>query len=139
MMDRNTVRDDGKLFAVPMAAGAVIGGGLMVVLDGRGLAHEGKAQSGYRVIGLSDEACDNSTGKDGEVSVMVRRCEAFYFDNDTVNPVTQAMVGKTCYLKNAYTVTARYSPPTPLSAGDSVVAGRVLSVSPDDGVQVLID
>lgn len=132
-MDRNTARNDGKLFAVPMAAGAVIGGGLMVVLDDKGLAHEGKAQTGYRVIGLSDEAYDNSTGKDGEVCAMVRRCEAFYFDNDTANPVTQARVGQTCYLKNAYTVTAT------APAEGSVVAGRVLTVSPDDGVQVLID
>lgn len=133
MMDRNTARNDGKYFAVPMAAGAVIGGGLMVVLDDKGLAHEGKAQTGYRVIGLSDEAYDNSTGGDGEVSALVRRCEAFYFDNDTAAPVTQAMVGKTCWLKNAYTVTAT------APAEGSVEVGRVLTVSPDDGVQVLIE
>ncbi|HAF6280262.1 TPA: hypothetical protein G9F26_004486 [Salmonella enterica] len=132
-MDRNTARNDGKLFAVPMAAGAVIGGGLMVVLDDKGLAHEGKAQTGYRVIGLSDEAFDNSAGKDGEVSALVRRCEAFYFDNDTAAPVTQAMVGKTCWLKNAYTVTAT------APAEGSVEVGRVLTASPDDGVQVLIE
>ncbi|EBE0997745.1 hypothetical protein DC560_19600 [Salmonella enterica] len=133
MMDRNTARNDGKLFAVPMAAGAVIGGGLMVVLDDKGLAHEGQIKAGWHVIGLSDEAYDNSTGKDGEVSALVRRCEAFYFDNDTANPVTQVLVGQTCYLKNAYTVTA--TAPTE----GSVVAGRVLTVSPDDGVQVLIE
>ncbi|EKJ5541448.1 hypothetical protein PJL55_003502 [Salmonella enterica] len=133
MMDRNTARNDGKYFAVPMAAGAVIGGGLMVVLDDRGLAHEGKAQTGYRVIGLSDEAFDNSAGGDGEVSALVRRGEAFYFDNDTAAPVTQVMVGKTCWLKNAYTVTA--TAPTE----GSVEVGRVLTVSPDDGVQVLIE
>ncbi|ENP2198793.1 hypothetical protein ACDA27_002672 [Salmonella enterica] len=133
MMDRNTARNDGKLFAVPMAAGAVIGGGMMVVLDDKGLAHEGQVNTDWRVIGLSDEAYDNSTGQDGEVSALVRRDEAFYFDNDTASPVTQVMVGKTCYLKNAYTVTAT------AQAGGAVVAGRVLSVSPDDGVQVLIE
>ncbi|EDV9532931.1 hypothetical protein ZP60_001512 [Salmonella enterica subsp. enterica] len=133
MMDRNTARNDGKLFVVPMAAGAVIGGGLMVVLDDKGLAHEGKAQTGYRVIGLSDDAYDNSTGGDGEVCALVRRDEAFYFDNDTAAPVTQAMVGKTCWLKNAYTVTAT------APAEGSVEVGRVLTVSPDDGVQVLIE
>lgn len=133
MMDRNTARNDGKLFAVPMAAGAVIGGGLMVVLDDKGLAHEGKAQAGYHVIGLSDEAYDNSAGKDGEVSVLVRRGEAFYFDNDTANPVTQVTVGGACWLKNAYTVTAT------APAEGSVIVGRVLTVSPDDGVQVLIE
>ncbi|EGG3068904.1 hypothetical protein MOR33_003118 [Salmonella enterica] len=132
-MDRNTARNDGKLFAVPIAAGAVIGGGLMVVIDDKGLAHEGKVQAGYRVIGLSDEAYDNSAGKDGEVSALVRRCEAFYFDNDTASPVTQVLVGKTCYLKNACTVTA--TAPTE----GSVEVGRVLTVSPDDGVQVLIE
>lgn len=133
MMDRNTARNDGKLFAVPMAAGAVIGGGMIVVLDDKGLAHEGKALAGYRVIGLSDEAYDNSAGKDGDVSVMVRRREAFYFDNDTANPVTQVLVGNACWLKNAYTVTAT------APAEGSVIAGRVLTVSPDDGVQVLIE
>ncbi|EBP4586596.1 hypothetical protein VH79_26265 [Salmonella enterica] len=133
MMDRNTARNDGKQFAVPVAAGAVIGGGLMVVLDDKGLAHEGQINTGWRVIGLSDEAYDNSTGKDGEISAMVRRGEAFYFDNDPASPVTQVMVGKVCYLKNAYTVTAT------AQAGGSVAAGRVLTVSPEDGVQVLIE
>ncbi|EFS4423065.1 hypothetical protein HXR37_001425 [Salmonella enterica] len=133
MMDRNTARNDGKLFAVPMAAGAVIGGGLMVVLDDKGLAHEGQIKTGWHVIGLSDEAYDNSAGKDGEVCALVRRCEAFYFDNDTANPVTQVLVGNACWLKNAYTVTAT------APAEGSVVAGRVLTVSPDDGVQVLIE
>lgn len=133
MMDRNTARNDGKLFAVPMAAGAVIGGGLMVVLDDKGLAREGKAQTGYHIIGLSDEAYDNSAGKDGEVSALVRRGEAFYFDNDTANPVTQVSVGKACFLKNAYTVTAT------APAEGAVIVGRVLTVSPDDGVQVLIE
>ncbi|EEM2237941.1 hypothetical protein GJX70_02810 [Salmonella enterica] len=132
-MDRNTARNDGKQFAVPMAAGVVIGGGLLVVIDDKGLAHEGQIKTGWYVIGLSDEAADNSAGKDGEVSVMVRRCEAFYFDNDTANPVTQVAVGKACWLKNAYTVTA--SAP----AEGSIIVGRVLTVSPDDGVQVLIE
>lgn len=132
-MDRNTARNDGKQFAVPMAAGEVIGGGLLVVTDDKGLAHEGQVKGGWRVIGLSDEAADNSAGKDGEASVMVRRCEAFYFDNDTADPVTQVKVGQRCYLKNAYTVTA--SAP----GGISVEVGRVLTVSPDDGVQVLIE
>ncbi|EEG6606630.1 hypothetical protein HP593_004755 [Salmonella enterica] len=133
MMDRNTARNDGKSFAVPMAAGAVIGGGLMVMLDDKGLAREGQIKAGWHVIGLSDEACDNSAGKDGDVSVMVRRSEAFYFDNDTANPVTQVLVGNACWLKNAYTVTAT------APAEGSVIAGRVLTVSPDDGVQVLIE
>ncbi|EBG8049565.1 hypothetical protein BW014_20550 [Salmonella enterica] len=132
-MDRNTARNDGKLFAVPMAAGEVIGGGLLVVIDEQGLAHEGQIKAGWHVIGLSDEAADNSAGQGGEVSVMVRRCEAFYFDNDTANPVTQVAVGKACWLKNAYTVTA--SAP----AEGSIIVGRVLTVSPDDGVQVLIE
>lgn len=132
-MDRNTARNDGKLFAVPMAAGAVIGGGLLVTIDDKGLAHEGQIKAGWHVIGLSDEAADNSAGQDGEAVVMVRRCEAFYFDNDTANPVTQVTVGKACWLKNAYTVTA--SAP----AEGSVAVGRVLTVSPDDGVQVLIE
>ncbi|EFU3350663.1 hypothetical protein HUH01_004004 [Salmonella enterica] len=132
-MDRNTARNDGKQFAVPMAAGAVIGGGLLVAIDEQGLAHEGQIKTGWHVIGLSDEAADNSAGRDGEVSVMVRRCEAFYFDNDTANPVTQVAVGKACWLKNAHTVTA--SAP----AEGSIIVGRVLTVSPDDGVQVLIE
>ncbi|EKH1093921.1 hypothetical protein O6L24_004459 [Salmonella enterica] len=132
-MDRNTARNDGKQFAIPMAAGAVIGGGLLVVIDDKGLAHEGQPKTGWYVIGLSDEAADNSAGQDGEVSVMVRRREAFYFDNDTANPVTQATVGKACWLKNAYTVTAS------VPAEGSIIVGRVLTVSPDDGVQVLIE
>ncbi|WP_207628623.1 hypothetical protein [Photorhabdus cinerea] len=130
-IDRNTPHREGELFSVPCDAGAQIGGGHLVCANAAGFAVPGQADAGLTVLGVADEFADNRDGKQGERQVRVRRGRAFYFDNDSAQPVTQAQVGQSCTLTNSVTVKA--------IKGDTLpVVGRVLEVSVSDGVLVLI-
>jgi hypothetical protein len=132
-LDRNTPHRDGELFNVPCDAGAQIGGGHLVCANAAGFAVSGKADAALTVLGVADEFADNREGQQGEQTVRVRRGRAFYFENDTAQPVTQAQVGKPCTLSDSVTVKA-------LKDGDKLpVVGRVLEVSAQAGVLVLID
>ncbi|PHM47094.1 hypothetical protein [Xenorhabdus miraniensis] len=130
-MDRNTPHRDGELFNVPCAAGVRIGGGHLVCANANGLAVPATASAGLTVLGVADEAADNRDGQAGACHVRVRRGRAFYFDNDSAQPVTQAQVSQPCTLTNSVTVRAAKD-------GDLPVVGRVLEVSVRDGVLVLI-
>lgn len=131
-MDRNTAFTDGELFRVPCEADAVIDAGHLVCVNAAGFAIAGTPAADNTVMGVADDAADNTGGIQGQNHVMVRRNKAFYLDNDSAAPVTQASVGKTCYLIDSHTVTRGSN-----SAGKPVV-GKVLGVFPDDGVLVLI-
>ncbi|CDL80193.1 hypothetical protein [Xenorhabdus cabanillasii] len=131
-IDRNTPHRDGELFSVPCEAGAQIGGGHLVCVNAAGFAVPGSANAGLTVIGVADEFADNRAGKPGEQTVRVRRGRAFYFDNDSAQPVAQAQVGQSCTLTNSVTVKAIKSD------NKLPVVGRVLEVSISDGVLVLI-
>ncbi|WP_275353104.1 hypothetical protein [Xenorhabdus bovienii] len=130
VMDRNTPHRNGTLFSVPCEAGTQIGGGHLVCANANGLAVPGNA--GLTVLGVADEAADNRHGQAGACHVTVRRGCAFYFDNDSAQPVTQAQVGQPCTLTNSMTVRAAID-------GDTLPGvGRVLEVSAREGVLVLI-
>ncbi|EAB4091072.1 hypothetical protein FGS43_04520 [Salmonella enterica] len=131
-MDRNTAFTDGELFGVPCEAGAVIDAGHVVCVNAAGFAIAGAPAADNTVIGVSDDVADNTGGAQGAYLVMVRRNKAFALDNDTAAPVTQALVGKDCYLLDSHTVTSTDN------SKANPVAGKVLSVSPEDGVLVLI-
>ncbi|MGL5344844.1 MAG: hypothetical protein ACRC9O_09615 [Plesiomonas sp.] len=131
-MDRNTAFNDGELFPVPCERAVVIGAGNVVCVNADGYAIPGGKGAGYRVVGVSDDAVDNSIGAQGERSILVRRAKAFYLDNSATAPITQADVGKPCYLQDSVTVTQS-------DADNAPLAGRVLTVSADEGVQVLFN
>ncbi|WP_035370903.1 DUF2190 family protein [Edwardsiella tarda] len=131
MMDRNTAFNDGKLFPVPCEAGAKIDAGHLVCVNSAGYAIAGAKASGNLLIGVCDEAVDNTGGAQGARSVMVRRGLAVFLENNSGSAVTQAEVGKSCYLHDSVTVSKT-------DGGNAPVVGRVLTVSADSGVQVLI-
>ncbi|SPW34062.1 Uncharacterised protein [Edwardsiella tarda] len=129
-MDRNTAFNDGKLFPVPCEAGAKIDAGHLVCVNGAGYAIAGA--KGQQSAGrFCDEAVDNTGGAQGARSVMVRRGLAVFLENNSGSAVTQAEVGKSCYLHDSVTVSKT-------DGGNAPVVGRVLTVSADSGVQVLI-
>lgn len=131
-MDRNTPFNDGKLFPVPCEAGAKIDVGNLVCANSAGYAIAGAKGSGNTLLGLCDEAVDNTNGAQGERVVMVRRGLAVLLENHSGDAVTQAEVGKPCYLHDSVTVSKT-------DGGNAPVVGRVLTVSAHSGVQVLID
>jgi hypothetical protein len=119
--DRNTQMKDGELVAVPVAADAVIYAGALVVANATGYAAPGSAATTLTYLGRAEEAVDNTGGADGAVTVQVRRGKAFKWANSGSDAVTQAELGKTCYIEDDETV-AKTDGTGTLSAAGTVVA-----------------
>jgi hypothetical protein len=130
--DRNTPRKDGKLIVVPVAAAAVIYAGALVVANATGYAAPGSTATTLTALGRAEEAVDNTSGADGAKSINVRRGEAFRFKNAAGDAVTQASLGKVCYITDDETVSG-----TNAGGNTQSVAGIVLDVA-SDGVLVFI-
>ena len=122
-------RADRKTVVIPVAKGAVIPAAVLVALDADGNATEAKKAENLIVVGVSQEAVDNTGGLAGAVSVIVRR-GAFVLDNSSTAAVTQAGAFKDCYLEDSSTVTSDVT--------KTSVVGKVLQVDPD-GVVVEIN
>lgn len=119
--DRNTEMKDGEVVAVPVAADAVIHAGALVAANATGYAAPGSAATTLTYLGRAEEAVDNTGGADGAVSVLVRRKKAFKWANSGSDAVTQAELGKTCYIEDDETV-AKTDGVGTLSAAGTVVA-----------------
>ncbi|TKI08658.1 hypothetical protein [Martelella alba] len=130
-MDRNTPYRNGEIVAVPVAAATMIYGGHMVAANASGLAVPAAATAALTVLGVSDEYADNTAGAAGATSVNVRRGKAWKFANLSSDAVSQASVGKPCYVSDSITVAA--------TSDDDArpVAGTVIAVE-SDGVWVEI-
>ena len=127
--DRNTAIKDGELIAVPVAATKKIFAGSLVAADANGYATPGAVATTLTALGRAEETVDNTAGANGAVSVLVRRKAAFKFGNKAGDLVTQALMGKNCYIEDDQTVR--------LTATGASVAGKVLAVE-SDGVLVEI-
>lgn len=123
--DRNTQMQDGGLIPVPMAAGVKIYGGSLVAANATGYATPGAAAANLTYLGRAEEMVDNAAGADGAKSVLVRRGKAFRFANSGADPVTQASVGKLCYIVDDQTVALTNG------NGTRSPAGVVLAVGAD--------
>jgi hypothetical protein len=128
--DRNTPLKDGEEIGVPVAAGAKIYGGGIVVANATGYAAPGSTATTLTYLGRAEEQVDNTNGNDGDKTVRVRRLKAFKFENSDADPVTQASLGKPCYIEDDETVAATNGGST------RSAAGTVVGID-DDGVWVL--
>lgn len=131
MPDRNTPWRNGDIVAVPVAAATMIYGGHMVALSVAGLAVPASAVAAQITLGVSDEYADNTAGAASATSVNVRRGKAWKLANLTGDAVTQADVGKSCYVADSITV-AKTS-----NSAARPIAGTVIAVDAD-GVWVEI-
>lgn len=125
--DRNTPFQDPGVLSVPMAAGAKIFAGAMVVAGATGYAEKGKTGVGLSYLGRAEERKDNTAGAAGAESVVVRRKLAFKWVND--GSITQAHLMKTAYIVDDQTVAATDG------AGTRSPAGRIVGIE-SDGVWV---
>lgn len=127
---RNTpeLAEGGKILILPVAAGAIIQDGSLVVLDASGNAKAAVKAEGITAAGRAEEFVDNTGGAAGDKTIKVRR-GVFVWDNTTVaaNKLKPEHVLKDCYILDDCTVTA-------LATGSSK-AGKVIAVT-DDGVAV---
>lgn len=126
-MDRSTPYRNGSLFPVSIAASTMIYAGHLICANAAGFSVPAASTAGLTMLGVSDENVDNRDGAAGDKQVIVRRGVAFLFNNASASPVTQAHVGKPCFVSDSTTVCA---------TGD-VTAGTVLMIG-SDGVWVLI-
>lgn len=117
MPDRNTHMMDGELIAVPAAADAVIGAGEIVAASATGYGVAGATAATLTYLGRAEEAVNNTGGANGAVKVLVRRKKAFKYANSSADPVTQASLGKPCYIVDASTVAATHGSNTRSAAG----------------------
>ena len=128
--DRNTPSKDGEVIPVAVAANAVIHAGALVVANASGYAAPGSTATTLTYLGRADEAVDNTGGANGAKTIRVRRKVAFKFANSAGDAVTQASLGKTCYIVDDQTVSA-----TNAGGNTQSAAGKVVGVE-SDGIWV---
>lgn len=126
--DRNTQMRDGELLSLPMAA-AKIYAGAIVAVNSSGYATKGQAATGMTYIGRAEGQVDNSAGSNGDKSVLVRRGKDFKWKNSATSAITQADLGKVCYIEDDETVSKTDQ------AGTLSAAGTITGVE-TDGVWV---
>lgn len=123
--DRNTPMKDGELIAVPVATNVKIYAGALVVANSGGYAAPGSVATTLTYLGRAEEQVDNTGGANGAKTVLVRRGTAFKFKNSGADAVTQASLGKVCYVVDDETVAAT-------NGGNTrSAAGTVLAVEAD--------
>lgn len=127
--DRNTPYSDGELIQAPVAANAKCHAGGIAVADANGYAAPGSTATGLTYLGRFEEAVDNTAGQDGDKKVQIRLGKAFKWKNSGTDPVTQASLGKQCFIVDDETVAATDG------TGTRSAAGIVLGVD-SDGVWV---
>lgn len=114
--DRNTAMREGTVLSVPVAAGATIYAGAIVVANATGFAAPGTTALGLRALGRAESQVDNAAGVDGALDVTVRR-GVFHFANSVADPVTQADIGNTCYIEDDQTIAKTTGTNTRSAAG----------------------
>ena len=123
MDNLRTPRRPGEGISLPVAAGAVIADGALVVAKD-GYAAPGELAAGLTYIGRADQRVDNSDGAAGAKRIQVRRGGLFRWDNASgAGAITQDDVGKTAYIFDDRTVTR--------TAAGASPAGVILDVDPD--------
>lgn len=120
--DRNTQRKLGELLPFGLAAGVKIFAGSLVCANASGFAVPGSTAATLTYLGRAEETVDNTDGADGALYVITRRKQAFLWANDGADPVTQASIGKPCYVVDDQTVAATHGTNT------RSLAGTVLAV-----------
>lgn len=128
--DRNTPARAGDQVSDPVAAGAVIYAGALVVLNGTGYAEPGSTATGLTARGRADEQVDNTGGADGDKTVSVRR-GVFRFGNSGADPIDRTHIGGTAYIVDDEIVAATDG------TGTRSAAGEIVDVD-GDGVWVRI-
>lgn len=118
--DRNTPMMDGELIAVPVATNVKIYAGALVVANSGGYAAPGSVATTLTYLGRAEESVDNTGGANGAKTVQVRRRKAFKFKNHAADAVTQAELGKLCYVVDDETVAKTHGTNTRSAAGTVV-------------------
>jgi hypothetical protein len=127
----NTPKYDGgavpELLSLPMAA-VKIWKGSLVAVNATGYATPAATTAGLVVLGRAEDTVDNSAGAAGDLNINVRRGVFRFTNSSSTGALTQADVGKVCYVVDDVTVSR-------LDAGTRPIAGKVIAVD-SNGVWV---
>lgn len=123
-----TARRQAAQFDFPLTAIKCLAGTLAALNSSHQLVAATDAAS-RRVVGIFAEEVDNSAGSAGDVNAAVD-IGCFKFDNSGSNALTDAHIGRVCYVEDNQTVSS--DPGT-----NAVVAGIVAKVD-TDGVWVFV-
>ena len=122
--DRETQNRDGLIIALPVAAATTIHGGGLNAVNAAGNVVPAADAAGLKVIGVAEQAVDNSPGAAGDKLADSRRGRAFKFKNSATNAVAEAHLFTDIYVEDDETVS---------SAGgtNSIVAGKCVGIDSD--------
>lgn len=118
--DRNTPKQSAGQIGVPVAAGVKCYAGGLAVADANGYAAPGTTATTLTYLGRFAETVDNTAGANGAKTVRIDRKEAYKFANAAGDLVTQAELGKTCYVVDDQTVAKTNGGNTRSAAGKVV-------------------
>lgn len=113
-----------NLLHQPAKANVKILLGALVVLDA-GFVAPGRAATGLIALGIAEETVDNTGGADGALFVPVRQGVFLFFSAGGADAITQADVGKDCFIVDDQTVAKTDG------AGARSRAGRIVQLEPD--------
>lgn len=116
-------------FAIGLAANAVIYKGSLVAINQAGNLVPASADASLHVVGVSDDEKDNTGGSAGDLSIAPRRGTYYLANSSSTDAVTDADIGRPCYVVDDNTV-ARTS-----NGGARPLAGTVEGV---DGFGVAV-
>lgn len=118
---RNTPTRKGSNIGDPVAAGATIHAGALVVLVAAGFATAGSTATGLKARGVAQYSVDNSDGADGDQLIETER-GAFRFENDAGDAIDRTHIGSNAYIVDDQTVAATDG------TGTRSVAGKIIDV-----------
>lgn len=128
--DRNTLRREGDILALGVAANVKIHAGALVVANAAGFAAPGSTALGLKAVGRAESQADNTGGANGAVTVEVLR-GVFKFKNAAADPVGLTHLLGDCYIVDDATVAATDA------SGTRSAAGIVVGVE-SDGIWVAV-
>ena len=124
--DRNGfVKTSGQVQSFKVAASTTIYKGGGVAVNATGYAIPAADTAGIKTVGVAEEQVDNSSGSNGDLSVLCYVEGTFAFGGGGTAP-TQADIGRTVVWEDDNLVT------TAAAATNDIVAGKLLSIEGSD-------
>jgi len=125
-------RGHGRRYRV--AAGVQIFQHAMVCVNADGFAVPAQDVAGFsEALGRADDSVDNTAGADGAKEVIVREGDVYELSTPVgTDAVTQALVGRACFVLDDQTVV------TQAGATNEIRAGRVMAIVNANTVKVRV-
>ncbi|MDR0810034.1 MAG: hypothetical protein LBE86_13065 [Gemmobacter sp.] len=125
--ERNTIQLRGDSRVAPLAAAVKVWKGGILMRNAAGFVTKGAVAAGCIGIGRTEATVDNSAGTAGAASVAYRPGIFGFANSGATEAVTQAEIGKLCYIADDQTVAKTSGAATRSPAGivDGIEDGTV--------------